>query len=85
MKQRENGGSYTVRSFILKRNLDSSSNIIRQIKARKMRWAGHVVCIGEERKVQKVFVGKPRERDHWEDRFVEGRMESECILRRLNA
>jgi hypothetical protein len=39
--------------------LYSSPNIIRQIKLRRMRWAGHVVCMGEERKVYKVLVGKP--------------------------
>jgi hypothetical protein len=39
--------------------LHSSPNIIRQIKSRRMRWAGHVACMGEERKVYKVLVGKP--------------------------
>jgi hypothetical protein len=39
--------------------LYSSPNIIRQIKSRRMRWAGHVVVMGEERKVYKVLVGKP--------------------------
>jgi hypothetical protein len=39
--------------------LYSSPNIIRQIKSRSMRWAGHVVCMGEERKVYKGLVGKP--------------------------
>jgi hypothetical protein len=28
--------------------LYSSPNIIRQIKSRRMRWAGHVACMGEE-------------------------------------
>jgi hypothetical protein len=37
-------------------NLYSSPDIIRQVKSRRMRWAGHV---GEERKVYKVLVGKP--------------------------
>jgi hypothetical protein len=40
-------------------NLYSSPNIIRQIKSRRMRWAGHVACMGEETKVYKVLVGKP--------------------------
>jgi hypothetical protein len=31
-------------------------NIIRQIKSRRMRWAGHVARMGEERKVYRVFV-----------------------------
>jgi hypothetical protein len=39
--------------------LYSSPNIIRQIKSRRMRWAGQVVDMGEERKVYKVLVGKP--------------------------
>jgi hypothetical protein len=40
------------------RNLYSSSDIIRQVKSRRMRWAGHVARMGEERKVYKVLVGK---------------------------
>jgi hypothetical protein len=39
--------------------LYSSPDIIRQIKSRRMRWAGHVARMGEERKVYKVLVGKP--------------------------
>jgi hypothetical protein len=39
-------------------NLYSSPDI-RQVKSRRMRWAGHVVRMGEERKVYKVLVGKP--------------------------
>jgi hypothetical protein len=31
--------------------LYSSPNIIRQMKARRIRWAGHVACMGEERNV----------------------------------
>jgi hypothetical protein len=41
-------------------NLYSSTNIIMQIKSRRMRWAGHVARMGEERKVYKVLVGKVR-------------------------
>jgi hypothetical protein len=40
-------------------NLYSSPNIIRQVKSRRMRWAGHVARMGEERKVYKVLAGKP--------------------------
>jgi hypothetical protein len=32
-------------------NLYSCPNIIRQIKSRRMRWVGHVACMGAERKV----------------------------------
>jgi hypothetical protein len=48
-------------------NLYSSPDIIRQVKSRRMRWAEHVTRMGEERKVYKVLVGKPEERDHLED------------------
>jgi hypothetical protein len=34
------------------------TNIIRQMKSRRMRWTGNVVHVGEERKVNKVLVGK---------------------------
>jgi hypothetical protein len=34
-------------------------NIIRQIKSRRMRWEGHVVRMGEKRKVYKVLVERP--------------------------
>jgi hypothetical protein len=40
-------------------NLYSSPDIIRQVNSRRMRWAGHVARMGEERKVYKVWVGKP--------------------------
>jgi hypothetical protein len=40
-------------------NLYSSSDIIRQIKSRRMRWAGHVARMGEGRNVYRVLVGEP--------------------------
>jgi hypothetical protein len=40
-------------------NLYSSPHIIRQIKSRRMRWAGHVERTREEGKLYKVLVGKP--------------------------
>jgi hypothetical protein len=48
---RENGGSCTMRNFII-----CTHPQIRQIKSRRMRWAGHVARMGEERKVCKVLV-----------------------------
>jgi hypothetical protein len=38
---------------------ECSPDIIRQIKSRRLTWAGHVTHMGEERKVYKVLVGKP--------------------------
>jgi hypothetical protein len=40
-------------------NLYSSPSIIRIIKSRRMRWAGHVARMGEKRNVCRLLVGKP--------------------------
>jgi hypothetical protein len=39
-----------------------SSPSIRIIKARRMRWAGHVTRMGENRNAYKLLVGKPEGR-----------------------
>jgi hypothetical protein len=39
-------------------NLYSSPDIIRQIKSRRMRWAGHVARIEEGKSVYRVWMGK---------------------------
>jgi hypothetical protein len=39
--------------------LYSSPDIIRQFKSRRMRWAGHVARMGEERNVYRVLMRKP--------------------------
>jgi len=43
-------------------DLYSSPNIVRAIKSRRMRWAGHVARMGEERGVYRVLLGKPEGR-----------------------
>ena len=43
-------------------DLYSSPNIVRVIKSRRMKWAGHVARMGEERGVYRVLVGKPEGR-----------------------
>ena len=55
-------------------DLHSSPNIVRVIKSRRMRLAGHVARMGEERGVCSVLVGKPelgrpleRPRHRWVD------------------
>jgi hypothetical protein len=55
-------------------NLYSSPDIIRQIKSRRMRWAGYVARMGDGRNVYRVLMGKPegksplgRPRRRWED------------------
>ena len=39
-------------------DLYCSPNIVRVIKSRRMRWAGHVARMGEGRGVRKVLVGE---------------------------
>jgi len=40
-------------------DLYSSSNIVRVINSRRMRWAGHVACMGERRDIYRILVEKP--------------------------
>ena len=56
------------------RDLYTLPNIVRVVKSRRMRWAGHVARMGEGRDVHRVLVGKPegnrplgRPRRRWED------------------
>jgi hypothetical protein len=41
------------------RDFYSSPSIIRIIKSRGMRWAGHVARMGEKRNAYRLLVGKP--------------------------
>jgi hypothetical protein len=57
-------------------DMNSSPNIVRVIKSRRMRWKGHVARMGEGRGVYRVLVGKPegkrplgRPRHRWEDKI----------------
>ena len=53
-------------------DLHSSRNIVRVIKSRRMRWAGHVARMGEERGCTRSWWGNRREGDHWGDLGVDG-------------
>jgi hypothetical protein len=55
-------------------SLHSSPNIVRLIKSRRMRWAGHMACVEEGRGVYRVLVGRPKSKrpvgrpmHRWED------------------
>ena len=55
-------------------NCNTVVDIVRGVKSRRMRWAGHVARMGEDRGVHRVLVGKPegrrplgRPRRRWED------------------
>ena len=55
-------------------DLYSLPNIVRVVKSRRMRWAGHVARMGEERGVHRVLVGKPEGKSHWGDPDIDGRI-----------
>jgi hypothetical protein len=66
-------------------NLYSSPNIVRVIKWRRMRWAGHMARMGEEREVYRVLVGEPLgkrqlgiPRRRWVDNIRTDLQEVEC-------
>ena len=66
-------------------DLYCSPNVVRVIKWRRMRWAGHVARMGEKRSVKRVLVGKPegkrpfgRPRSRWEDNIKMDLQEVEC-------
>ena len=60
----------------------SSPNIVRVIKSRRMKWAGHVGRMGERRGVYRVLVGKPGEKNHLEDLDVDGTIILRWIFRK---
>jgi len=66
-------------------DLYCSPNNVRVIKSRRMRWAGHVARMGEEKRVYRVLVGKPegrrplgRHRRRWVDNIRMGLQEVGC-------
>ena len=52
-------------------DLYSSPNVVRVIKSRRMRWAGHVERMGEEMGCIGSWWGNRRERDQWGDLGVD--------------
>jgi hypothetical protein len=67
--KREEDGSWRKLHNDELHSLYFSPNIVRAIKSRRMRWTGHVACMGEGRGVYRVLVGRPewRHRRRWED------------------
>jgi hypothetical protein len=54
--------------------LYSLPNIVRVIKSRRMRWAGHVARMGKGEVRTGFWRGNLRKRDRWGDRGVDGRI-----------
>jgi hypothetical protein len=63
-------------------NLYSSPSIIRMIKSRRVRWAGHVARMGEKRNACRILVGNPEGKNHWKDQAVGGWTILKWILER---
>jgi hypothetical protein len=47
-------------------SLYSSPNIVRMIKSRRMRWTGHIACMGRGEVFTRFWLGGPKGRGHWE-------------------
>jgi hypothetical protein len=60
-------------------DLYSLPNIVWVVKSRRMRWAGHVARMGEERGVPRVLVRKPKGK--WGDTDIDGRIILRLIFR----
>jgi hypothetical protein len=58
--KREEDGSWRKLHNDELHSLYSSPNIVRVIKSRRIRWAGHVARMGERRGVYRVLVGRPK-------------------------
>jgi hypothetical protein len=55
-------------------DLYSPPNIIRVIKSRRMRWAGHVARMGKKRGAYRILMGILEGRHHLGDPGVDGRI-----------
>jgi hypothetical protein len=65
--KREEDGSWRKLQNDELHNLNSSPNIVRVIKSRRTRWAGHGARMGKGRGVYRVWLGGPNVRHYWED------------------
>jgi hypothetical protein len=63
-------------------DLYSSPNIIRLIKSRIMKWAGHIARMVEKEVHTGFWWGDLRECDHLGDPGVDGRIILKCILKK---
>jgi hypothetical protein len=63
-------------------DLKSLPNILRVVKSRRMRWVGHVACMGEGRALHRVLVGKPEGKRPLERPRRDGRIILKLIFRK---
>jgi hypothetical protein len=68
------------RSVVELNYLNFSPNIVRVIKSRRMRWAGHVMRFGRGEACTGFRWGNLRERDYWGERNLDGRIKLRWIF-----
>ena len=66
-------------------NLYRNADIIKTLKSRRLRWAGHVARMGDGRRAHKILLGKPegtrprgRPKIRWEDNIIRDLKEVDC-------
>jgi hypothetical protein len=72
--KREEDGSWRKLHNDELHNLYPSQNIVRVIKSRRMRWAGHVERMGMGEVFTGFWLEGQKARNHWEDLGVGGRI-----------
>jgi hypothetical protein len=80
--KREEDGSWRKLHNDKLHNLYSSPNLVRVIKSRRMRWAGHVAHMGRGEVFTGFWLRGPKARGHWEDLGVDGRITLKWTLGR---
>ena len=55
-------------------DLNFSPNIVRVIKSRRIRWAGHVARMGDRRDIYRILVGEREKKNHLVDPDIDGRI-----------
>jgi hypothetical protein len=87
-KRNEETGGWRKLHYEELHDLYSSPCVIRIIKSRRLRWAGHMARVGEKRNAYRILVGKPegnksqgRHTHSWEDN---SKMGSTQLLTEMN-
>jgi len=74
-------GTFLICEYILKIT-QKFGQLVTPLTSRRMRWAGHVARMGEERGCTGSWWGNRRERDQWGDLGVDGWITLGWISRR---
>jgi len=75
-------GAYSLRYMLEKMYYRITFCLIRVIKSRRMRWAGHVARMGRGKAYTGVWWGNLKKRDHLGDPGVDGRIILGWIFRK---